>query len=271
MNNPPSANAVQVLERANSRIAYHRMPGHLPGVVFLGGFMSDMTGTKAMALDGFCRDRAQAFVRFDYTGHGQSSGRFIDGTIGSWAGDAIAVLDSLTEGPQILVGSSMGGWIMVLAALARRTRIAGLVGVAAAPDFTEDLLSDIATPDQRAALERDGVYYLPNDRGETPYPITRALIEDGRKHLVLRGEIPIACPVALVHGAEDREVPYETSLRLARALKSRDVTVTLVKDGDHRMSEPRHLEQLFKAVKWVLTRVEQGHDEPARSALNPAR
>jgi len=238
-----TSSPAQVLEPRG--IAYHRTPGRLPGVVFLGGFMSDMTGTKATAMEGFCRERGQAFVRFDYSGHGQSRGKFIDGTIGAWAQDAVAVLDQLTDGPQILVGSSMGGWIMVLAALARPQRIAGLAGVAAAPDFTEDLVAVWTTPAQRAALESEGVCYLPDETGQPHYPITRHLLEDGAKNLVLRREIPLTCPVALVHGMEDRDVPYDMSLRLARALQSRDVAVTLVKDGGHRMSEPRHLEQLF--------------------------
>jgi pimeloyl-ACP methyl ester carboxylesterase len=211
-----------------------------------------MTGTKAMALEALCRSQGRAFVRFDYTGHGQSSGQFTDGTIGGWAADAIAVLDNLTAGPQILAGSSMGGWIMVLAALARPARVAGLVGVAAAPDFTEDLLRPQMTAEQREALARDGIYHLPSDFGETPYPITAALIEDGRKNLVLRGEIAIRCPVALVHGMKDADVPYETSIKLAERLASDDVTVTLVKDGGHRMSEPPHLEFLFAALERVL-------------------
>jgi len=215
--------------------------------------MSDMTGTKAVALEGLCRSQGRAFTRFDYSGHGQSGGAFTEGTIGAWTADALAVLDAVTAGPQVLVGSSMGGWIMTLVALARPARIAGLVGVAAAPDFTEDLLWPQTTDAQKAALERDGVYELPSDYGERPYPITKALIEDGRRHLVLRGEIAIHCPIALVHGMKDAEVPFETSIKLARRLASNDVTVTLVKDGDHRMSEPAHLEHLFVALDRVLT------------------
>ena len=223
--------------------------------MFLGGFMSDMTGTKAMALETFCRDQGQAFVRFDYTGHGQSSGKFIDGTIGSWAKDAQAVLDTVAKGPQILVGSSMGGWIMLLVARARPERIAGMVGIAAAPDFTEDLLGNWTTAEHRAALERDGVCYLPDDQGEPSYPITRALIEDGRNQLVLRGEIPIRCPVVLVHGMKDLEVPFDTSIKLAGRLAASDVTVTLVKDGDHRMSDPPFLEHVFAGLERVLSKI----------------
>jgi pimeloyl-ACP methyl ester carboxylesterase len=250
----PSLPRPQVLETGGRRIAYHSTLGRGPGVVFLGGFMSDMTGTKAMALEAHCRTQGRAFLRFDYTGHGQSSGKFADGTIGAWAGDTIAVLDGLTQGPQVLAGSSMGGWIMTLTALARPGRIAGLVGVAAAPDFTEDLLPPLMTAEQREALARDGVYHLPSDTGERPHPITKALLEDGRKHLVLRGDIPVSCPVALVQGMKDAEVPYQTSIRLAEKLASHDVTVTLVKDGDHRMSQPRHLAYLLAALDGVLAR-----------------
>ena len=252
----PSPPLPQVLETGGRRIAYHSTPGRGPGVVFLGGFMSDMTGSKAMALEAHCRARGRAFLRFDYTGHGQSSGKFADGTIGAWTGDAIAVLDALTQGPQVLVGSSMGGWIMTLTALARPRRIAALVGVAAAPDFTEDLLRPQMTAEQREALTRDGAYHLPGDTGARPCPITKALIEDGRQHLVLRGDIAISCPVALLHGMKDAEVPYQTSIRLAEKLASGDVTVTLVKDGDHRMSEPRLLAYLLAALDGVLARLD---------------
>jgi pimeloyl-ACP methyl ester carboxylesterase len=217
-------------------------------LVFLGGFMSDMTGTKACALEAFARERGQAFLRFDYAGHGASSGAFADGTIGRWAEDAVAALDALSGGPQILIGSSMGGWIMLLAALARPERVAGLVGIAPAPDFTEDLIWAGAGPEARSAWERDGVYHEPSDYGEEPYPITLRLIEEGRQHLLLRGPIALACPVRLIHGMRDADVPWETSLRLAGALESHDVEVTLVKDGDHRMSEPPDLARLFAAI-----------------------
>lgn len=253
--NSPSGPPPQALERGGGhRLAYHATAGRRPGVVFLGGFMSDMTGTKATALEAFCRDRGQAFLRFDYFGHGSSSGAFTEGTIGRWAEDAIAVLDHLTEGPQILVGSSMGGWIALLAALARPQRVAGLVGVASAPDFTEDLLWEPISPEDKAALMRDGVHYAPSDF-EAPYPITLRLIEEGRDHLLLRGPIGLTCPVRLVHGMKDPDVPYQTSIRLAERLESDDVTVTLVRNGDHRMSEPAQLAHLFRALQGVLDTV----------------
>jgi pimeloyl-ACP methyl ester carboxylesterase len=243
----------QVLRRDDGEtIAYHRLAGRRPTVVFLGGLMSDMTGTKALHLEGFARARGQAFVRFDYFGHGASSGAFTDGTIGRWAEDAVAVVDALTEGPLVLVGSSMGGWAMLLTALARPARVAALVGIAAAPDFTENLMWDGFDEAVRETLRRDGLYHMPSDYGEEPYPISLGLIEDGRRHLLLRGPIAIACPVRLLHGMADADVPYGTSLRLAERLESRDVTVTLVKAGDHRLSAPDDLARLSATVAGLL-------------------
>ena len=237
-------------------IAYHRTPADesgtrgaaLPGLMFLGGYASDMTGSKALALEAHARARGQAFVRFDYQGHGASSGRFEDGTIGLWAEDAVAVLDEIAEGPQILVGSSMGGWIMLLAALARPERVVGLVGVAAAPDFTETLMWNEFTPEIRATLERDGIYHQPSDYEEEPYAVTLKLIEDGRSHLLMDKPIPIACPVRLIHGTADTDVPHGLSLDLMARLEAPDVEVTLVKGGGHRLSEPPDLARLTGSV-----------------------
>src|SRR5690348_11986124 len=184
-------------------IAYHRRTGRSPGIIFLGGFMSDMTGTKARTLDAFCIARGQAYLRFDYFGHGASSGAFKDATVGRWKDDAIAVLDALTEGPQVLVGSSIGGWIMLLAALARPERVQALVGIAAAPDATEDLMWAELTAEQRATMLRDGFLRLPSAYSPEGYIYTRALIEDGRRHLVMRSPIPLACQVRLLHGMRD--------------------------------------------------------------------
>ncbi|MBM3482132.1 MAG: alpha/beta hydrolase [Alphaproteobacteria bacterium] len=236
------------LNRRFGRIAYHRSEGKSPGVMFLGGFMSDMTGIKATALERHCRETGRAFLRFDYRGHGQSDGRFEDGTIGSWLEDATAVFDELTSARQILVGSSMGGWIAVLLARARPERVHALIGLAAAPDFTEDLSKSGLDSKAREALERDGVAYLPSDYGDRPYPITRALIEDGRSHLVLRSTIGFSRPVHLIQGMRDPDVPWVTALRLAECLESQSVVVTLVKDGDHRLSRPEDLARLFDAV-----------------------
>ena len=242
----------KILNRPGSAtIAFHSTQGRSPGVVFLGGFRSDMTGTKAMALEAACEVAGRAFTRFDYFGHGASSGAFTDGTIGRWREDAIAVLDELTEGPQVLVGSSMGGWIMLLAALARPGRVHALVGIAAAPDFTEDLMWAGLDERARAALQEDGIYYEPSEYGEEPYPITMRLIEEGREHLLLRAPIALQCPVRLIHGLEDPDVPWDQSLRLARALESPDVTVTLVKGAGHRLSEPPDIARLITAVEEV--------------------
>ncbi|MFQ5764075.1 MAG: alpha/beta hydrolase, partial [Rhodospirillales bacterium] len=177
---------------------------------------------------------------------------FEDGTIGRWADDAVFVLDELTEGPQVLVGSSMGGWIMLLAALARPERIAGLIGTAAAPDFTEDMIPAQLSPEQRAALEKDGFTEIPNCYDDEPYRIAKTLIDEGRDHLLLRREIPLDCPIRLIHGTEDEDVPWRTSQKIAEMLRSTDVEVTFVKNGDHRLSEPRDLARLTAIVGRLL-------------------
>jgi pimeloyl-ACP methyl ester carboxylesterase len=236
-----------------ARIAYRRTaaaPGDTrPGLVFLSGFASDMTGTKGAALEAWAARRGQALLRFDYSGHGRSSGAFRDGTIGRWTDDALGALDRLTRGPQILVGSSMGGWIMLLIALARPERIAGLVGIAAAPDFTEDLMWAQMQELTRARLMTDGVILQPSQYQDAPMEITRALIEDGRRHLLLRGPIDVRCPVRLLHGMVDPDVPWTTSARVAERLTSADVTVTLIKDGDHRLSRDQDLQRIFAAIE----------------------
>ncbi len=251
----PASNQVNYLERPNgARIAYHCLQGKGPGIVFLGGFASDMTGTKALALEAFARDRGQAFLRFDYQGHGASSGKFEDGSIGLWAEDAKAAIAALTQGPQILVGSSMGGWIMLLAALAMPERIAALVGIAPAPDFTEDLMWAGFTAEVRAQIMETGAYREPSDYSDEPYVITRKLIEDGRQNLLLRDPIPLSCPVRILQGLEDRDVPWKHALKLCAALESSDVEVTLVKDGDHRLSEPADLDRLAMTLERLLER-----------------
>jgi pimeloyl-ACP methyl ester carboxylesterase len=259
--------AFESLARADgATIAYRRTRAAAadgrPGVVFCGGFGSDMTGSKASALEAHCRDRGLGFLRFDYTGHGRSSGRFEDGTIGAWTADALSALDGLTDGPQILIGSSMGGWIMLNVALARPARIAGLIGVAAAPDFTEELFWRKSSTAVRALLARDGVWYPPEEGG---LPITRTLIEDGRRHLRLLGPIAIEVPVRLLHGMNDESVPWQTAPRLAARLASGDVRVTLVKAGDHRLSEPDNLALLTATLDELIQTI------AARSAASPSR
>jgi pimeloyl-ACP methyl ester carboxylesterase len=229
------------------RLAYHRFEGAAPAVLFCGGYTSDMTGTKALALERWCRAQGRGFVRFDYGGHGQSSGRFEDGTIASWAEDALAIVDEVISGPLVVVGSSMGGWIMLLIALARPERVRALLGIAAAPDFTEDLLLPEASEAQRRDLERQGFWIQPSAYGAS-YPVTAALIEDGRSHLLLRSPIAISCRVHLLHGQRDPDVPWQTALRLAEQLQSQDVTVELVKAGDHRLSTEADIARITAAL-----------------------
>jgi pimeloyl-ACP methyl ester carboxylesterase len=233
-------------------IAYHKLAGSSPGVVFLGGFRSDMTGTKALFLEAHCRNRGQAFVRFDYFGHGASGGDIAIGTIGRWVEDSVAVLDSLTEGPQILVGSSMGGWIMLLAALSRPARVHALVGIAAAPDFTEDLVWPRLDPSQQDKLRDSGAVTLPSEYDPAGYTYRLGLFEDGQRHLVMRGEIALECPVRLLHSMRDEAVPWQTSLTLAERLASRNVAVTLVKGGDHRLSSGGDLARLGRTLDELI-------------------
>jgi pimeloyl-ACP methyl ester carboxylesterase len=238
-----------ILTRSDgATIAYHRLAGAAPGVVFLGGFRSDMTGVKALFLEDYCRRHGRAYLRFDYFAHGKSSGDFADGTISRWRDDAISVIDSLTEGPQILVGSSMGGWLMVLTALARPDRVAALVGIAAAPDFTTDLLPKRLSDAQMRTLYDAGRIVLPSPYDPAGYLYTRALVEDGNRNLVLRDTIPLNCPARLLHGMADESVPWQQSLKLAERLASADVALTLVKDGDHRLSRDRDLARLASAL-----------------------
>ncbi|MDE1151835.1 MAG: alpha/beta hydrolase [Micavibrio sp.] len=236
--------------RPGVSIAFHRFDGAsltLPGVVFMGGFKSDMTGTKATHLEEQCKRRNQSFVRFDYTGHGSSSGDFKEGNISHWLQDSQNVLDELTTGPQILVGSSMGGWLALLLALSRLDRICGLTLLAAAPDFSEDIYWQEFGEEERRHLARTGLIYRPSDYGE-PYPLTAQLFEDGRKHLLLHGKINIPAPVRLIHGRKDPDVPWQKSERIRAALTSGDVRVIYVDDGDHRLSKPHDLETMDAAV-----------------------
>ncbi|WP_085902437.1 alpha/beta fold hydrolase [Kiloniella majae] len=249
-----TAQVPEFLERPNGQhIAYIKTEGDndLPGIVFLGGYMSDMTGSKATTLEEFAKSSKQNFVRFDYMGHGQSSGKFTEGTIGQWTEDAIAVIDELTTGPQILVGSSMGGWIMLNTALKRPDRTKGLVGIAAAPDFTQDLMWDTFSQEIKNTLLSDGVYYEPSQYGDAPYAITLKLIEEGRQHLLLDKKQPITCPVRLIQGMQDVDVPWDIVPRIVESLETEDMEVVLVKSGDHRLSEPQDLQRLKKIIKEI--------------------
>ncbi len=233
------------------RLAVTAREGVAPGLLFLPGFRSDMRGAKAEFLAGWCAERGRAITRFDYSGHGESGGDFEEGTIGRWRDDALAVLGAMPAGRVVLVGSSMGGWIALLLALARPERVAGLVLLAPAPDFTEDLMWASMMPAERAMLTRAGVLRVPSAYGP-PLPITLRLIEEGRGHLVLRAPIALDVPVRILHGQRDPDVPWERSLTLAERLVGDDVRVVLVKDGDHRLSRPEDLALLAGLVAELM-------------------
>lgn len=238
----------QFLTLPDGRLAYQRLVGekNSPGIVFLGGFASDMTGTKATYLAERCAAAKISFLRFDYRGNGQSSGDFKDYTIGSWFADTCAVLDQLTEGPQIIVGSSMGGWLGLKLTLQRPERVKALIGIAAAPDFTEDLLWAQLKPEQRSAVERDGFIH------DGHAPITLKLIEEARQHLLLRAKINVTCPVRLLQGMKDDAVPWQHALRISENITHGDVQANLIKDGDHRLSRDQDLEVLWRTVEEFL-------------------
>ena len=239
---------------ATLRIAVRTQDGAAPGLFWLGGFNSDMKGTKALALDAWAAEQGRACVRFDYSGHGESGGRFIDGTIGRWLEESIAVFERFCRGPQVVIGSSMGGWLALLLAreLARREKsgsLAGLVLIAPAPDFTEELMWKGFPPDVRREIETKGVWLRPSEYGDgTPYPITRALIEEGRNHLLLGGSIEVGCPVRILQGAKDPDVPWQHAFALAHRLPADDVVLTMIQDGDHRLSRPQDIARIIAAV-----------------------
>lgn len=248
----------EFLDVKHTRIAYHHHAGEGDvGVLFLGGFMSDMQGGKATMLEGFCKQRRIPFTRMDYGGHGQSEGRFDAGTIGLWRDHALAVFDHVASKRMVLVGSSMGGWMMLLLALARPQKVAGLVGIASAPDFTENLIWAQFSGEQQREMAEKGRVMLPNCMpGESDYPITQALISEGRNHLLMHDTIAIDCPVHLLHGMLDPDVPWRLSLELQEKLRRNDAEVTLLKDGDHRMSSPHALALIRHAVERMVERVQ---------------
>jgi pimeloyl-ACP methyl ester carboxylesterase len=233
------------------RLAYQLTPGQGPFVIFLGGLKSDMEGTKALHLENWAQARGQAFLRFDYSGHGQSSGRFEDGCIGDWAQDTFEIIHALTEGPIVPVGSSMGGWQALLLARSMASRIAGMVTIAAAPDFTEDGYWASFTPEQKAEIEAGGRVELPSDYME-PYVVTPRMIEDGRRNLVLRDTLDLPFPVCCLQGTRDTAVSTEIALRLLEHATCPDMRLTLVKNADHRFSDGPCLDLIGKAVGEVL-------------------
>lgn len=236
------------------RIAVRSRRGQGPGLVWLGGFNSDMQGSKALALDAWARDHSRSMVRFDYSGHGESGGDFADGTIGRWLEESVAVFERFCDGPQILIGSSMGGWIALLLAREIKKRsgkasLAGLVLIAPAPDFTEELMWKNFSPAVKKEIETRGVWMRPSEYGDgSPYPITRNLIEEGRKHLVLGSAIDLGCPVRILQGAKDPDVPWQHAFALTHRLPADDVVLTMIQDGDHRLSRPQDIARILAAV-----------------------
>lgn len=241
----------------DARLAFEHIPGSGPTVVFLGGYRSEMSGTKGNHLAAHCRELGRAFLRLDYSGHGLSGGEFVDGTIGGWRDDALAVIGHAVEGDMVLVGSSMGGWIMLLVARALGARVKGMIGIAAAPDFTRDLMWNAFDESMRQRLESDGVVLVSSEYDEEPTPVTRAFIEDGKRHLQLDDKIPLDCPVHLLHGRKDPDVPWRTAENIMERLEGNNVTISYFKDGDHRLSEPRYLDFLSGALERMLYEVDR--------------
>ena len=241
----------------SDKIAYKRVKGQAPGVVFLCGHGSDMNGSKALFLESWAKRRGQAYLRFDYSGHGCSDGIFLEKNISNWTLDALAIIDEITEGPQVLIGFSLGGWIMLNVALKRPNRIVGLIGIAAAPDFTEDLIWEPLDFKSKTKFKAEGKIEFENHYTDDPAIYPYHLIEDGRKHLLLRGTLPIIQPVRLLHGLNDTEVPWQTAIRLADCLKSEDVLLHFDKTATHRFSEPQQLQSLETTLDELLDKLSE--------------
>lgn len=255
----PSSSSAILSREGGATIAYDRLSGKNPGIIFLHGFRSDKNGGKALAIERFCKKRGQAFLRLDVSGHGQSSGAFEDGTIGEWTDDIVAAIDHLTDGPQIIVGSSMGGWLGLLAALARPERIAGFMGIAAAPDFVEDLIFDTLSDAEKNELAQKGSITLPSDEEGFPPPTLKAgFFEEARRHFLLRSTIPLSCPVRLIQGQKDDSVPWRRALVLVEKLLSDDVVLTLAKNGGHRLNEPQDMMRMEGVLEALLLQCECG-------------
>jgi len=254
MTSPENPRLIDVGQAAAiRRIAVRVREGGQPGLFWLGGFKSDMQGTKAVALDAWAAEHKRACVRFDYSGHGESGGNFLDGTIGRWLEESVAVFEQFCAGPQVVIGSSMGGWMALLLARelakrpAARASLRGLVLIAPAPDFTEELMWKGFSPEIRHQIETSGLWLRPSEYGD-PYPITRNLIEEGRKHLLLGGSIEVGCPVHILQGAQDPDVPWKHAFALTHRLPAEDVVLTMIQDGDHRLSRPQDIARILTAV-----------------------
>ncbi len=252
-----SESVLQAIEVGNGpaarRIAVRVRDGAAPGLFWLGGFKSDMQGTKAAALDTWAAGNGRGCTRFDYSGHGESGGDFAEGTIGRWLEDSAAVFERFAKGPQVLIGSSMGGWLALLLVRELKARkaagsVAGLVLIAPAVDFTEELMWKKFPPEVKRQIETEGAWQRPSQYSESAYPITRGLIEEGRKHLLLGGLIETGCPVRILQGVQDPDVPWQHAVDLSSRLARDDVVLTLVKDGDHRLSRPEDIDRLITAV-----------------------
>lgn len=242
-----------------NKLAYVHMKGgkaSLPTVVFLGGYRSDMEGTKALYLERVCRARGQNFIRFDYSGHGKSGGKFEDGSIGSWTQDTLDILDKVSEGPLILVGSSMGGWIAFLCALARPFRVRGLVGIAAAPDFTIWIEADMSAG-HKADLAEKGYFEVPNEYSDAPYIFTKTFLEEGRSNTLLDRGIPLDIPIRLFQGKRDTSVPWEVARQIKEAVSGQDVEITWVEDGDHSLSREKDLPRIRALIDEIETKIQQ--------------
>jgi pimeloyl-ACP methyl ester carboxylesterase len=240
------------LEHDGARLAWRRIAGAGPTVVWLGGFHSDMTGTKAQALADWAASSGRAYLRFDYFGHGVSDGDFALGTISRWRGDALAIIDQLSVGPVVLVGSSMGGWLACLAAIVRPARVAGLVLIAPAADFTEALMAPGLPAEAHAALQQDGLWIRPSAYDGGGYPISRTLLEDGARWSILGSPVPIEVPVHILQGGQDPDVPWRHALELAQAITGDDVVFTLIRDGDHRLSRPADIARLIDMTAEIV-------------------
>lgn len=234
------------------RLAYRKTEGKPPCVIFMGGFMSDMEGTKAAFLEQHCTRRGLGYLRFDYSGHGASEGEVKESTIGGWLGDALTVIDRLSKGPLVLIGSSLGGWIAFLAARARAKRVKGLIGLAPALDFTERLLWENLSSAKRRVLVAEGEISVPSGYDESPYVFTRELIEEGRKHLLLKSPLKLPMPVRIIHGLKDRDVPHDLSLEIMKRLDSPDFALELVGGAGHRLSEKNDLARLARTLDEVV-------------------